>query len=82
VLQGPDQSFYWQLIEPDPVLVIDRNERLQRVAFGAPDVLATAKALQRRDVAIVGTTSLHVESHGALTKTWFGSLMFELVHHE
>jgi 4-hydroxyphenylpyruvate dioxygenase len=82
VLQSPDKRFYWQLIEPDPVMVIDRAERLQRVAFGAPDVLGAVKLLQSRGVNFVDTESLHVESRGALTKSWFGSLMFELVHHD
>ena len=81
VLQSPDQGFYWQLIEPDPVMVADSDERLQRVAFGAPDVLAAVNALQARGVGFVETSNLHVESRGALTKTWFGGLMFELVHH-
>ena len=82
VLQSPDRRFYWQLIEPDPVMVIDSDERLQRVAFGTPDVLGAVKLLQSRGVNFVDTDSLHVESRGALTKSWFGSLMFELVHHE
>ena len=82
VLQSPDLSFYWQLIEPDPVMVADSDERLQRVAFGAPDVLVAVNALQARGVNFVETSSLHVESRGALTKTWFGGLMFELVHHD
>ena len=82
VLQSPDRRFYWQLIEPDPVMVIDSDERLQRVAFGTADVLGAVKLLQSRGVNFVDTDSLHVESRGALTKSWFGSLMFELVHHE
>ena len=82
VLQSPDRSFYWQLIEPDPVMVTDSDERLQRVAFGTPDVLAAVHALQPRGVKFVESASLHVESRGALTQTWFGSLMFELVRHE
>jgi 4-hydroxyphenylpyruvate dioxygenase len=63
-------------------MVVDSDERLQRVAFGVPDVLAAVNALQPRGVAFVETANLHVESRGALTKTWFGSLMFELVHHD
>jgi 4-hydroxyphenylpyruvate dioxygenase len=82
VLQSPDKRFYWQLIEPDPVMVIDSDERLQRVAFGAPDVLGAVKLLQSRGVNFIDTDSLHVESRGALTKSWFGSVMFELVHHD
>jgi 4-hydroxyphenylpyruvate dioxygenase len=82
VLQSPDGSFYWQLIEPDPVMVTDSDERLQRVAFGVPDVLAAVNALQPRGVGFVETASLHVESRGALTKSCLGGLMFELVRHE
>ena len=82
VLQSPDKSFYWQLIEPDPVMVIESDERLQRVAFGVPDVLGAVNALQPRGVNFVETANLHVESRGALTKTWFSTLMFELVRHE
>jgi 4-hydroxyphenylpyruvate dioxygenase len=81
VLQSPDRSFYWQLIEPDPVMVTDSDERLQRVAFGVPDVLAAVHALQPRGVGFVETASLHVESRGALTKSCLGGLMFELVKH-
>lgn len=81
VLQSPDRSFYWQLIEPDPVMVADSDERLQRVAFGVPDVLAAVNALQPRGVSFVETANLHVESRGALTKSCLGGLMFELVKH-
>ena len=81
VLQSPDGSFYWQLIEPDAVMVSDSDERLQRVAFGVPDVLAAVNALQPRGVGFVETASLHVESRGALTKSCLGGLMFELVKH-
>jgi 4-hydroxyphenylpyruvate dioxygenase len=81
VLQSPDGSFYWQLIEPDAVMVTDSDERLQRVAFGVPDVLAAVNALQPRGVGFVETASLHVESRGALTKSCLGGLMFELVKH-
>ena len=81
VLQSPDRSFYWQLIEPDPVMLLDSDERLQRVAFGVPDVLGAVHALQPRGVNFVETASLHVESRGALTKSSLGGLMFELVKH-
>ncbi|MEO5771370.1 MAG: VOC family protein [Burkholderiaceae bacterium] len=82
VLQSPDRSFYWQLIEPDPDVEADSDERLQRVAFGVPDVLSAVQWLQARGVSFVETSSLHVESRGALTQNWLGSLMFELVRHE
>jgi len=81
VLQSPDCGFYWQLIEPDPAMVADSDERLQRVAFGVPDVLAAVNALQPRGVGFVETANLHVESRGALTKSCLGGVMFELVKH-
>jgi len=79
VLVSPDGSLHLQLIEPDP-LADDGVERLQRVAFGADDVPAAATALKARGVQFVETARLHVDSRGALTQSWFGGLMFELVH--
>lgn len=79
VLRSPDGSLQLQLIEPDP-LVTDGVERLQRVALGAPDVPAAAAALRERGVQFVETDRLHVEARGALTQSWLGGLMFELVH--
>ena len=41
VLQSPCGSFYLQLIEPEPgILDVERDESLQRVGLGTPDVLA------------------------------------------
>jgi len=79
VLVSPDGSLQLQLIEPDP-LADDGDERLQRVAFGADDVPAAATALQARGVQFVETARLHVDTRGALTQSWLGGLMFELVH--
>lgn len=79
VLVSPDGSLQLQLIEPDP-LADDGDERLQRVAFGADDVPAAAAALRARGVQFVETTRLHVDARGALTQSWLGGLMFELVH--
>ena len=79
VLASPDGSLQLQLIEPDS-LVEDGGEHFQRVAFGAPDVPAAAALLRARGVHFVETERLHVEARGALTQSWLGGLMFELIH--
>lgn len=81
VLASPCGTFYLQLIEPDSLVVDDTGERLQRVAFGAPDVPAAVKALRARGVDFVETDTLHTEVRGALTRPQLGGVMFELVHH-
>jgi 4-hydroxyphenylpyruvate dioxygenase len=82
VLASPCGTFYLQLIEPDSLVVDDTGERLQRVAFGAPDVPAAVKALRARGIDFVETETLHTEVRGALTRPQLGGVMFELVHHE
>lgn len=82
VLASPCGSFFLQLVEPDALVVDDSGERLQRVAFGAPDVPAAVKALRARGVDFVETAQLHTEVRGALTRPTLGGVMFELVHHE
>ncbi len=79
VLSSPDGSLQLQLIEPPPDLD-DGVERLHRVAFGVADVPAAASALRDRGVGFIETKHLSVQPRGALTQTWLGSLMFELVH--
>jgi 4-hydroxyphenylpyruvate dioxygenase len=81
VLRSPDGSLQLQLIEPDP-LVTDVEERLHRVALAASDVPAAAALLRQRGVQFVETGRLHVEARGALTQSWLGGLMFELIHTE
>jgi len=81
VLASPCGGFYLQLIEPDTLVVDDTGERLQRVAFGAPDVPAAVKALRTRGVDFVETDQLHTEIRGALTRPVLGGVMFELVKH-
>jgi 4-hydroxyphenylpyruvate dioxygenase len=81
VLASPCGTFFLQLIEPDSLVVDDSGERLQRVAFGAPDVPAAVKALRSRVVDFVETDTLHTEVRGALTRPQLGGVMFELVHH-
>lgn len=83
VLQSPCGSFYLQLIEPEPgILDVEGEESLQRIGLGSPDVLATVKALRQRGVGFVESQGVHSESRGALTQSYLGGTMFELVHHE
>ena len=82
VLQSPCGSFYLQLIEPEPgILDTEGEESLQRVGLGTPDVLATVAALRQRGVGFVESQGVHSETRGALTQSYLGGAMFELVHH-
>ncbi len=77
----PASRFYLQLIEPESgVLDVEGEELLQRVGLGCPDVLASAAALGQRGVEFVESRGVHTEDRGALTRTWMGSVSFELVH--
>jgi len=83
VLKSPCGSFYLQLIEPEPgILDVDGEESLQRVGLGTPDVLASVAALRERGVGFVESQGVHSETRGALTQSYLGGAMFELVHHE
>lgn len=77
----PSQRFMLQLVEP-PVNVYDADEKLQRIGLGVPDVLAAVKALRALGVEFVETEAAHTEQRGAITKTYLGSVVFELVHSE
>jgi 4-hydroxyphenylpyruvate dioxygenase len=81
VLVSPCGTFGWQLIEPEVDAADVAEERLQRLAFGAPDVPAAVTALRARGVEFVETDVLHSEVRGALTRPQQGGVMFELVHH-
>ncbi len=72
------ERFMLQLIEPEPN-VIDAGERLQRIGLGVPDVMAAVQALRARGVEFVETDAVHSERRGAITKTYLGSVVFELV---
>lgn len=83
ILRSPDGQLHLQLIEPEP----DNegawmDERLQRVALGAAEVPAAAQALRERGVRFAEGGRLQVQNKGALTETWLGGVMFELIHHE
>ena len=82
VLQSPCRGFYLQLIEPEPgILDVEGHESLQRVGLGTPDVLATVAALRARGIGFVESQGVHSEMRGALTQSYLGGAMFELVHH-
>ena len=77
----PSQRFMLQLIEPE-LHVVDADERLQRIGLGVPDVLEAVKALRALGVEFVETQAAHTEQRGAISKTYLGSVVFELVHSE
>eukprot|EP01036_Dinobryon_divergens_P043879 gene43879-58487_t len=81
ILASPCGTLHWQLIEPlVDALEADPEELLQRVAFGAPDVLATVQALRERGVDFVESpTGVHTGTRGALTRADAGAPSFELV---
>ena len=81
VLKSPCESFFWQLIEPEPGLLdLEGDELLQRIGLGTPDVLATVSALRERGVGFVESKGVHSDARGALTQNYLGGVMFELVH--
>ncbi len=83
ILRSPDRSFYLQLIEPEPGIVdVEGEESLHRLGLGTPDVPAAVKSLAARGVEFVEASDLHSGQRGALTRSWLGGVMFELVHHE
>jgi 4-hydroxyphenylpyruvate dioxygenase len=76
-----DNRFMLQVIEPEADS-LDNRERLQRIGLGVPDVLAAVRALRERGVEFVETEAAHTERRGAITKTYLGGVVFELVHSE
>ena len=93
VLRSPCGSFYLQLIGPgsdvgpiagneDAGNKAEGAELLQRVGFGVPDVPETVAALRARGVGFVSAGDQQASARGALTQTYLGSLMFEIVHDE
>jgi 4-hydroxyphenylpyruvate dioxygenase len=83
VLRSPCGSFYLQLICPDSGIgVVEGDELLQRVGFGAPDVPDAVAALRARGVSFVSAGDQQTNTRGALTQSYLGGLMFEIVHDE
>jgi len=77
----PRNRFMLQLVEPAPD-VDDGRERLQRIGIGVPDVLEAVKAFRALGMEFVETEAAHTERRGAITKTYLGGVVFELVHSE
>jgi 4-hydroxyphenylpyruvate dioxygenase len=75
----PANRFMLQVIEPEADSV-DMSERLHRIGLGVPDVLAAVRALRALGMEFVETEAAHTERRGAITKTYLGSVVFELVH--
>lgn len=77
----PVNGFMLQLIEPEPDAEDDR-ERLQRIGLGVPDVLAAVRAFRALGMEFVESEAAHTERRGAISKTYLGGVVFELVHSE
>jgi len=75
----PANRFMLQVIEPEADS-LDTSERLQRIGLGVPDVLAAVRALRALGMEFVETEGAHTERRGAITRTYLGSVVFELVH--
>jgi 4-hydroxyphenylpyruvate dioxygenase len=73
--------FMLQVIEPEADS-LDTSERLQRIGLGVPDVLAAVRALRALGMEFVEREAAHTERRGAITRTYLGSVVFELVHSE
>lgn len=83
LLQSPCRGFFLQLIEPeDTARYSIVEEHLQRIGFGTPDVPAAVAMLEKRGIEFFTSEKVHTNDHGALTKPYLGSVMFELVHDE
>jgi 4-hydroxyphenylpyruvate dioxygenase len=75
----PRNRFMLQVIEPEIDFVESGVERLQRIGLGVPDVLAAVRALRELGMEFMETDAVHTERRGAITKTYLGSVVFELV---
>ena len=83
ILQSPCGRFFLQLVAPKPDdFEAEPEEMLQRVGLGTPDVMRTVAALRERGVDFVESKGVHSETRGALTQSYLGGVMFELVHDE
>ena len=75
----PRNRFMLQVIEPEIDFVESGAERLQRLGIGVPDVLAAVRALRALGMEFMETEAVHTERRGAISKTYLGSVVFELV---
>ena len=73
--------FMIQLIEPEPdAAENDDREHLQRIGLGVPDVMAAVQALRGFGLEFVESGAAHSGQRGAISKTYLGGVLFELVH--
>jgi len=73
--------FMIQLIEPElDAAENDDREHLQRIGLGVPDVLAAVQALRSLGLEFVESGAAHSGQRGAISKTYLGGVLFELVH--
>ncbi len=81
ILASPCGTLYWQLVEPMPYGDELGEEFLERVAFGAADVLSTVTELKARGVDFVESVSGGVRSgeRGAITSASDQGPSFEFV---
>lgn len=80
---NPAHGFLLQLVEPESTAggtAGDEAEGLQRIGLGVPDVPAAVRTLRALGMDFVESAAAHTEARGALTKTYLGSVAFELVH--
>ena len=81
LLQSPCGKFCLQLIEPDGAAQFaPMEEHFQRIGLGTPDVISTARELEKRGIEFLSTDKVHTSERGALTASMLGGVMFELVH--
>jgi 4-hydroxyphenylpyruvate dioxygenase len=80
LMQSPCGRIFLQLIEPDPKSGINRaRELFQRIGLGTPDVPAAVRELRRRGVEFATLSTDRSAELGAITRSYLGSVMFELV---
>ena len=80
LLESPCHKFYLQLIEP-PLApeVLEWDERLVRIGFGARAVCEAVRELGARGMVFVDREPVQPSDKGALTQVYLGSVTFELV---
>ncbi|NBS46064.1 MAG: 4-hydroxyphenylpyruvate dioxygenase [Betaproteobacteria bacterium] len=82
LMQAPSRTaghaFMLQLVEPEPG-VFDLDERFHRIGLGVPDVGLAVDALRRGGMEFSEPVAVGTELRGAITRTYLGSVVFELV---
>ncbi len=74
-------AFMLQLVEPEPG-VFDLDERFHRIGLGVPDVAQAVNALRRGGMEFSDPLAVGDELRGAITRTYLGSVVFELVRRD